>query len=152
TLTDAHHNAVTGAVPAARAPRGEVSAVTEEPRSPGVYRFWYTPPDVKAPETVQLEVAVEGGLLVPSPPLPVVPRLSGLGVAVGAMVGGHSNLARADGGTPSAELAVRLPQLPVEVVARADRAFYADAQLQLSSSGARQVVSFGGPGGEIGAR
>jgi len=150
TLADAHRNPVSGARPIARAPRGEAGAVTEE--APGVYRFSYTPPDVKAPETEQLEVEVAGGLVVPAPPLPVVPRLSGLGVAVGVMVGGHSNLARAWGGTPSGEVAVRLPALPLEVVARVDRAFYLDAQMALGGSGSRQVVRYGGPGGEIGAR
>ena len=150
TLADAHRNPVSGARLTARTPRGEAGAVTEE--APGVYRFSYTPPDVKAPETEQLEVEVAGGLVVPAPPLPVVPRLSGLGVAVGVMVGGHSNLARAWGGTPSGEVAVRLPALPLEVVARVDRAFYLDAQMALGGSGTRQVVRYGGPGGEIGAR
>src|SRR5262249_33430526 len=110
------------------------------------YRFTYTPPDASAPETEQIEVAEASGLVVPAPPLPVTPRLQGLGVAVGVMVGGHSNLARAVGATPEAELDVRLPSLPVEVVLRAGRAFCRSAQAE------QQVVSFGGWGGELGAR
>jgi len=75
-----------------------------------------------------------------------------LGVAVGVTVGGHSNLALASGGTPAAELDVRLPSMPVEVVLRADRAFYRTALVSRADPALTQLVSSGGFGGEAGAR
>jgi hypothetical protein len=152
TLTDAHHNPVSGARFLLRAPKGEPGAVVTE-AADGTYQLTYTPPDVTAPETVQLEVAVENGLLVPAPPLRVTPRLEGYAFSAGLSLSLHSNQGLASGATPGAELDVRLPNLPVEVVLRADHTFYQSLDRTLIALPvSHQLVTYGSSGLMLGAR
>jgi len=144
--------------PRLAADRGEVAPLG--PKSPGVFRWSFQAPEGAGGGVAKLTASIPGDpasvatlevkLRPPrSPPKRANP---GAGLALGLMVGGQSNLARAAGGTPSVELAVRLPSVPVEVMLRADRAFYGNVVSPLGATGAQQVATFGGWGGELGAR